>query len=129
MPDRLVWTPILEGAEMALLSGDPEMPGSHYVIRFRTSLEIAVPAHWHPEDEHITVLQGPFSLGFGDRFQASALESLAALSYRCVRRELRHFAFYGPGTLIQVNGVGPFRSIYVDPGEALGERIGKFTSR
>ena len=108
------WRPIQDGAEMAVISGDPEISGSPFVIRFRTTKKIDVPAHWHPEEENVTVLEGPFALGLGDRFDASALIELPAGSHRCVPRGVRHYSSYGVGAVIQVTGVGPFRTNYVE---------------
>jgi hypothetical protein len=125
LPDTLAWRSILDGAELAVIAGDPEATGSPYVIRFRTTKEIDVPAHWHPEDENITVLEGSFALGLGERFDAAALSDLAAGSYACMPKGLRHFASYGTGTVVQVSGIGPFQTFYIDPRENLGERIRK----
>ena len=114
LPEALEWKPILPEAELAVLSGDPECVGAPFVIRFRTSNEIQVPPHGHPEDEHVTVLQGPFGLGLGEKYDATALGTLPAGSYTLVPKGVRHFASYGAGTIVQVNGIGPFQSIYVD---------------
>ena len=62
------------------------------------------------EDEHITVLAGPFNGAFGESpwpFEPGA--------YVVIPAGVRHQAWYGPGTIIQVSGIGPFESIYVDP--------------
>ena len=122
-PGSVGWQPELPGAEYAILSGDPGAAGGAYVIRFRTSKRIEVPAHWHPEDEHITVLAGVFALGFGERFDTGGLRKYEAGSYLAVPKQMRHFALYEDGTVVQVHGVGPFQSIYVNPDEDLGDRI------
>jgi len=111
---ELVWTQIQPGAEQCVVAGDPEQVGAAYVIRFRTAQEIAVAPHWHPADEHITVLEGRFALGFGDRFDKTALAEYPAGSYLAIPKGVRHFAFYWPGTVLQVNGLGPFQSIEVE---------------
>ncbi|HWF48507.1 MAG TPA: cupin domain-containing protein [Bryobacteraceae bacterium] len=113
-PEMIRWTNVDEGAEVAVLAGNPDMPGEHYTLRFRTSRESKVAAHWHPEDEHVTVLEGPFLLGFGGVFEPSLLKSIPPGSYVYVPRKTRHFAMYGAGTIVQVNGVGPFETIYVN---------------
>ena len=116
-PDSILWVPLRDGAEAGVLSGDPEHSELEYTIRFRTSQEIKVHAHWHAEVEHLTVLQGPFSLGFGKVFDDSLLKPLAAGSYVCVPKQTAHFALYGEGTIVQVNGIGPFKSIYFNPAQ------------
>ena len=98
---------------MAILSGDPDQTGSPFVIRFRAAREIEVSPHWHPADEHITVIQGVYRLGYGDSYDPAALEEFPAGSYIQVRKLMHHFAWYSNGTIVQVNGVGPFRTFYV----------------
>lgn len=100
--------------ETAILSGDPEQPGSLYASRYRTLISRDVPAHWHPEDEHVTVVGGVFFLGFGERFSTQALRKLAPGSYALIPSQQRHFARYTPETIIQVHGVGPLTINYVE---------------
>ena len=104
----LVWQPVADGAERAVLYGDPTHAGS-FVIRFRTVREIVVPLHWHRHDEHITVLSGPFSLSVN-----GARSELEQGSYVVIPAGAHHSTWYGAGTVIQVSGIGPFESIYVD---------------
>jgi hypothetical protein len=118
-PGDLHWQSVIDGADMTVLHGDPAGPG-WYVIRFRTDREIHVPLHWHREDEHVTVLAGPFSLNFGESPQP-----LEPGTYVVIPAGVRHEAWYGPGTVVQVSGIGPFESIYVDPATDLGDRIAK----
>lgn len=98
----------MDGAEMAVLQGDPEKAGE-YVIRFRTNREIFVPLHWHRHDEHITVVSGPFSLSINDK-----RSELAQASHVVIPATARHSTWYGAGTMVEVSGIGPFESIYVD---------------
>ena len=107
-PALLAWQPVVDGAEMAVLHGDPTQPGD-YVIRFRTHRDIFVPLHWHRHDEHITVVSGPFSLSTNDK-----RSELAAESHVVIPATVRHCAWYGAGTQVEVSGMGPFESIYVD---------------
>jgi quercetin dioxygenase-like cupin family protein len=106
--EGLVWQAVVEGAEMAVLHGDPTQAGE-YVIRFRTHREIFVPWHWHRQDEHIVVVAGPFSLSINNE-----RSELAPGSHAVIPATVRHCAWYGAGTVIEVSGMGPFESIYVD---------------
>ena len=109
-PLELRWESVLEGAEMAVLSGDPAQPGAPFVVRFRTDRQIDIPLHWHRTDEHITVLHGPFSLRDADK--STPLEEG---SYLVIPAGVHHATRYGLGTVIQVSGIGPQETIYVDP--------------
>ena len=64
-PDGLKWVQIRPGNEMAVVYGDPSKAGEMYAVRFRFADGFKVPAHWHPQDEHATVLQGTLLLGMG----------------------------------------------------------------
>jgi quercetin dioxygenase-like cupin family protein len=37
--------------------------------------------HWHPTDEHVTVLAGTFALGMGEKFDQAAAKEIAAGGY------------------------------------------------
>jgi hypothetical protein len=113
----LPWQPLIDRAEMAILHGDPAQSGE-YQIRFRTDREIFVPLHWHRHDEHISVVSGPFSLSINN--QRNELAPGASI---VIPAHVRHSTWYGAGTIIEVTGMGPFYSIYVDPASALGDRI------
>ena len=124
LPLAIKWVAITDGAEVGILSGDPSVPGRPYTIRLRTSIEIRIPPHWQPEDEHLTVLEGAFSLGFGDVFEHHPLQPLAPGAYICIPRQVSHFSLYGAGTMVQVHGIGPFKSIYVNAAEGqMGDRV------
>jgi quercetin dioxygenase-like cupin family protein len=66
--------------EMAVLAGDPSKPGN-YTIRLKLADGSHVAAHWHPEDENVTVLQGTFLAGMGDKYDPAALHEYPAGSY------------------------------------------------
>ncbi len=113
----LKWTPLFLGLERAVVSGDPDKPGSPFVIRVRARKAAAVPAHWHPMDEHITVLAGTFKVGMGDKYDQKSLHAITAGSYSFVPKDMRHFAWHAPNSVIQIHGVGPFAITFVYPAE------------
>jgi len=111
------WKPLRPGAEIAVVSGDPDAAGSPFVLRFRYHGDVRVPPHWHPTDEHITVLSGRFAVGMGERFDAAALTVLAAGEYAHVPTKMPHYAASMGDTLVQVHGIGPFAINYVNPAD------------
>jgi hypothetical protein len=118
-PDKVVWTqpPTLPaGFQMAVIDGDPAKEGASFTIRIRGT-DGRVPPHWHPTDEHLTVLQGTFLLGMGEKFDAAALKTLPAGSYGFMPKQMRHFGQVKGDTIIQVHGIGPFKVIYVNPAD------------
>lgn len=99
--------------ERVVLSGNPEASGSSYVVHYRTLVSCDVPAHWHPEDENVTVLAGEFYLGMGEKFSKDALRGFAPGSFALIPRRHPHFTRYARGTVVQVHGVGPLVTNYI----------------
>jgi len=114
-PDDLRWVRHGDEYETAVLLGDPDAVGGLYVMRYRILVACDVPAHWHPEDEHVTVIAGEVFLGFGERFSGADLRPLAAGSYAMIPRKRPHFTQYTAGTIVQVHGIGPLIINYLDP--------------
>jgi quercetin dioxygenase-like cupin family protein len=127
-PDALRWTPmssdLMEGTpafalteppQVSLLEGDPSQAGAPFTLRIRLAAGTRVPPHWHPTEEHITVLQGRFSLGMGDEYDAASLQELPTGSYASMPKGMTHFALATGDTIVQVHGVGPFKSVWVTP--------------
>jgi quercetin dioxygenase-like cupin family protein len=115
-PDDIKWVPapaIPAGAKIAVLAGDPSKSGP-YVMRVKMPDGYKVPPHWHPADENVTVLQGTFMAGKGDKFNAEASETLPAGSFVRMPKEMRHFAWAKGETIIQLHGIGPFEINYVN---------------
>ena len=118
LPSEVTWRPLRPGAEMAVVSGDPNTAGAPFVIRMRYQGTVRVPPHWHPTDEHITVLSGTFMVGMGERFTESAATALVAGGYILMPAKMPHFAWSKGDTIVQVHGVGPFAINYVNPADA-----------
>jgi quercetin dioxygenase-like cupin family protein len=114
-PDSLNWVPS-GGVQLAVLSGDPDKPGL-FTIRLKVRDGYRVQAHWHPQDESITVIQGTFLMGMGDKFDPAALEQLPTGSFAFMPKEMRHFASCIGETIVQLHGMGPFVSNYVNPAD------------
>ena len=62
--------------DVEILYGNPEASGEPFVMRIRELAGTVIPPHEHPVDEHITVVQGAWYFGFGEEFDAGALEEL-----------------------------------------------------
>src|SRR5207237_9296197 len=68
-PDMLKFTPappvLPAGCEVAGLNGDMSKKGSEYTVRLRVPDGWKIPPHFHPAEEHVTVIQGAFWMGMG----------------------------------------------------------------
>ena len=102
---QLVWKPLSPGVEMAIVSGDPDKKGGLYVIRSKG--EVKVPPHWHPTDEHVTVLAGSFLMARGDKYDASKLIGLKAGAHSVMPATVPHFGLHKAGNVVEVYGEGP----------------------
>jgi mannose-6-phosphate isomerase-like protein (cupin superfamily) len=114
-PDHLVWKPIIPGAEMAVVFGDPDKKGGLYVIRLRSKGEVKVPPHWHVTDEHITVLEGSFWIGPGEQFDASKLQEMKVGAHAIMPAGVRHFSLTKADNVIELFGEAPFVVNFVNP--------------
>ena len=115
--DAIQWKQLRPGAEIAVISGDPNKEGSLFVMRFRYSGKARIPPHWHPTDEHLTILAGTFRLGVGDRGDESATTALGPGAYAFVAAKMAHYAWADDGTTVQAHGIGPFVINYVNPAD------------
>ncbi|HEX2896449.1 MAG TPA: cupin domain-containing protein, partial [candidate division Zixibacteria bacterium] len=113
----LTWTEgpksLPAGAKMAVLEGDPTKAGL-FTLRFKLPANYKVPAHWHPADEHVTVLAGSFSMGLGEKFDEKALKELPIAGFAVMPTGVRHFAWSKDGATIQLHGMGPWGINYVN---------------
>lgn len=113
----LKWTPIIKGCELAGVSGDPNAAGGSYVIRLRCADGAKIPAHWHPEDENVTVLKGTFLVGMGEAFDETKLQPMNVGNFISMPKLMRHYASCKGETIVQVHGTGPFKVNWVNPSE------------
>lgn len=117
LPDDVKWGPappgLPAGAQIAVLDGDPTKDGP-FVVRLKLPDGAVVPPHWHPTDEHVTVVSGSFGLGLGDTFEKSKVRYLPAGSYARLGKEERHYAVAKGETVVQVHAMGPFEITYVN---------------
>ena len=69
LPDQIQWGPVgPEGAQMAVLVGDPTKPGFYAVYNKWTRGNHFSRPHFHPNDRFIVVLQGTWWVGSGPKF-------------------------------------------------------------
>ncbi len=121
-PPDLKWAPappesgLPAAVQLAVLSGDPFKPGL-FAIRLKIPSGGMVAAHWHPTDERITVLEGTFAAGTGDKYDASGLHEFPAGSYVVMPKRMHHFAAANGETTIQIDAMGPFAINYVNPAD------------
>ena len=124
-PAEMKWgepPPVFEkGMSFTVVSGDPGKPGL-YVVRAKMPAGYKIAPHWHPTDEHVTVLSGTLAVGMGEKFDKASMKKLPAGSYALLPADMRHFAMAATALTIQIHGQGPFALTYVNPSDDPGQR-------
>lgn len=119
-PDKIQWgsaPPVFPaGAQFAVLAGDPSKAGP-FVVRIKAPDGYRIMPHWHPAGEYVTVISGEFHVGMGDKFDESSMQTLPAGSVAAVPAHHNHYAMTKGETEIQVNSIGPFKLVYVNPAD------------
>jgi len=119
-PAELKWGPpppvFEQNAQMALVSGDPSKAGL-YCVRLKMPAGYKVMPHWHPTDEHVTVISGTFALGMGDKVDPATMTELPAGGYALLPATMHHYAMAKTECIVQVHGMGPFALTYVNPAD------------
>lgn len=119
LPDDLKWGEappgLPAGTKMAVLSGDPTKAGSVFTIRAKFPDGAKIPPHWHSTDEQVTVIEGSFGIGIGDKFETDKIRFLPPGTYARMDKGERHFAICKGTTVVQVTAVGPFDLNFVNP--------------
>ena len=112
-PEEIVYKPLSvpgfdPGVKLAVLHGDLEGTGD-YTLRLWLPAGYHLPAHWHPNPEHLTVLEGSFQVGMGDKFDAGKLHSYPVGSFLYIPAQMSHFGATKGVTVVQLNGTAPFK--------------------
>jgi hypothetical protein len=119
-PDNLIWSEgpgsIPPGAKFTVIEGDPSAPGL-FTMRLWLPAGFKIAAHWHPADEHVTVISGTFLMGLGDTFETEKLNPLTTGSFAVMAAKTRHFAMAREETVVQLHGIGPWGINYVNPAD------------
>ena len=97
----------MAGIRTTVLSGDPTKPGL-YTIRLFVPGNMRIEAHVHRDQRSAVVVSGHWSIGYGDRFDASALKVLPPGSFYTEPAQTPHFARTGAEpVVVYISGVGP----------------------
>jgi hypothetical protein len=111
--------PLQQKILSGVVSGDPSKPGAEYVLRIPNFAGQIVFPHWHPQDEHITVVKGTWYVGAGEIFDRKALRKLTVGDYVVNPSKMVHFAWSETDTIIQVHGIGPFQQINAETDQTI----------
>lgn len=116
-PEQVRWfTPpyYKDGRQRAQLLGDSSQGGA-WIDRVKIPGGMRVLAHTHPQDELVTVIEGTWYLGAGERFDPAKLKGYPAGSFIVIPAGIPHFVAAKDGAVIvQLSGTGKFRTNYLE---------------
>ena len=101
---------------MAMLEGDPTKEGP-FVVRFQFPDGYHIPPHTHPKTERVTVISGAVYLATGEALDRNSAKELLAGSFGFWPAGMKHTAWFGGETVIQLHGIGPWQINYVNPAD------------
>src|SRR5436309_2423255 len=84
----------------------------------RLKLTAPVAPHWHTASVHITVLGGTLMLGMGDVFDSTRAQAYGPGSFLVLEGGMHHYEWFRGEVTVHVEGVGPFRTVYLNPADA-----------
>jgi anti-sigma factor ChrR (cupin superfamily) len=103
-----------DGRQRAQLFGDSSQNGP-WTDRAKIPGGARVPAHTHPQDELVTVIEGTWYLGEGAKFDSAKLKAYPAGSFLVIPAGVPHFVETKDGAVVvQMSGVGKFQTEYLE---------------
>jgi hypothetical protein len=119
-PADLQWKPAtrVKGLDQADLIGDSTQPGP-CVQRVRYPPNFGNPPDSHPEERTYTVISDTWYVGWGTRLDEAKLLALPPGSFYTEPANVPHFVLSkGEPVVVQISGVGPTASRFVEPPQA-----------
>ena len=108
-PETLSWSgpPSIPELQAAWLIGSESEPAA-YALRVRLRAAGRIPPHTHPDPRHTVVLSGVVYVGFGDRFDETAVVPVRAGEVYVTPAGVPHYVWARDGDVeYQENGRGP----------------------
>ncbi len=103
------------GTKMAPVHGDPNAATGTYVLRLSFPDGYRFPAHWHPNAENLTVLEGELLVGMGSKAEGGTTTGYKAGSFMYIPAKMAHFGGAKGLTVVQLHGQAPFKIILSAP--------------
>jgi quercetin dioxygenase-like cupin family protein len=116
-PDEIRWyvpSYYTDGRQRAQLFGDSNQEGA-WVDRVKIPSALRVPAHTHPQDEFVTVMEGTWYLGEGEQTDPAKLRAYPAGSFIVIPAGVPHFvATRDSPVVIQLSGTHKFKTDFLE---------------
>ena len=115
--DKLEWKdyPGLPGVKFVVVNGNPREAGP-YTIRAKFSPGTMSRPHWHPETRYVTVLQGTWWAGAGEKLDPEATVPVPAGGFAVHTAGKVHYdGAKDEEVIVQISGIGPSGTNIVTP--------------
>ncbi len=103
------------GTKLAPIHGDPNAATGTYVIRLSFPDGYRFPAHYPPNAENLTVLEGELLVGMGSKAEGGTTTGYKAGSFMYIPPKMAHFGGAKGVTVVQLHGQAPFKIILSAP--------------
>jgi quercetin dioxygenase-like cupin family protein len=114
-PASLQWSvpPLLPaGALIAVVSGDPTMPGE-FTLLVSMPNGYRIPPHFHPSFEHVEVRKGTLLVGMGDWLDPKQTQALTVGDSATAPAGMHHFSIARGRTVVAATAMGPYTITYL----------------
>ena len=105
----LVWkenVAVPAGMKMVLIYGNPKQAGP-YIFRAKLPMGYKLPAHKHQDKRIVTVLQGTYWSGAGEKYDQDKLTKFTPGSFYITDPGVPHYSWAETEVIIQEMGIGP----------------------
>jgi quercetin dioxygenase-like cupin family protein len=93
--------------QAAVVNGDPSKEGA-FIMRWRCPDNYRIAPHVHPATEEVTVVQGTFLIGEGDKFQDSNLKAVKQGGFMSMPGGKAHYGMCKGTTVLEIHAMGPW---------------------
>ena len=120
MPGDIQWMDappgLPPGSKAAVIEGDPGVAGL-FTMRAKIPANYKIMPHFHPADEHITVIEGNCYMGVGDMFDEKAAKEMVTGGFAVMKVGTHHYFYSKKECIIQLHGMGPWGITYLNPAD------------
>jgi quercetin dioxygenase-like cupin family protein len=114
-PADLQFTKMYNGTSQANVVGDITQAGP-YAVRTILPAGLRIKPHFHPEARIVLVMSGTLYVGFGERFDDTAMTPFPPGSVFTEPATQPHFTWAKDGDVtLHVTGVGPTGTTWIEP--------------
>ena len=93
--------------QAAVVNGDPSKAGP-FIMRWRCPDNYKIAPHVHPATEEVTIVQGTFFIGEGDKFQESNLKPVKQGGFMSMPGGKAHYGMCKGTTVLEIHAIGPW---------------------